>query len=436
MIKRLKKKFIVMTMTALVLLLAFIVAGMNIINYQNTVRTADETLATISSTEIMAPGTEDSTGNDADESSFGGGTPPGFVAGEGIGDKERMEKRERFFEQRGDSSFFTVLVDSSGNTEEIETASISYIDDDDAQEYLGMAEKDGGEKGFAGSFRYSRETVGDSTKYTFLECTETLANLHRFLITSIVMSLVGLLIIFIAVLIVSGMIVRPVAESYEKQKRFITDAGHEIKTPLTIINANVDVMEMEEGENECLTDIRQQVERLTGLTNDLVMLSRMEEGEQTVELTEIPVSDIVSETVSSFTAVAKESDKNIETDIQPMLSMKGDHKTIEQLTSILMENALKYSPEGETISVKMKRDGRNIDLNVHNKTMSEVNNESLSHVFDRFYRMDESRNSDTGGHGIGLSVAQAIVNTHGGKIRAWTEDGSSFDITATFPALQ
>ena len=135
------------------------------------------------------------------------------------------------------------------------------------------------------------------------------------------------------------------AESYEKQKQFITDAGHEIKTPLTIIQADADVLEMELGENEWLADIQNNVRRLTDLTNDLVSLARMEEGGTPLELVEMPLSDVVTETAQTFHTLAQAQNKELGLAVEPMLSMDADEKAISKLVGILMDNALKYSPE-------------------------------------------------------------------------------------------
>jgi len=181
-----------------------------------------------------------------------------------------------------------------------------------------------------------------------------------------------------------------------------------------------------------LGDIGDQVDRLTDLTNDLVYLSRMEEGSDLV-MSELPLSDLVSETTSSFEALARDNGKAIETNIEPMLTATGSTKELEKLVSILLENAVKYSDASEPIKVNLKKDGRNNILEIANRTSEKLDSESLPHVFERFYRTDESRNSATGGHGIGLSMASAIVSAHKGRIAARTTDGYDFIVTAVLP---
>ena len=266
----------------------------------------------------------------------------------------------------------------------------------------------------------------------FLDCRQEISSFRIFLFISLGMALMGFLIFFFVILFFSGRIIRPVAESYEKQKRFITDAGHELKTPLTIIQADVDVLEMETGENEWLADIRKQTQRLSGLTRDLVYLSRMEEAENALPMIEFPFSDVVAETAASFQALAKTQGKPFLCDIQPMLSLKGNEKAIQQSVNILLDNALKYSPAGGTVSLTVKKQGKTLLLTVCNTTAAPVPAGELPRLFERFYRPDTSRNSRTGGYGIGLSVAKAITTAHNGKIHAGS-NGDTLQITVTLP---
>ena len=230
----------------------------------------------------------------------------------------------------------------------------------------------------------------------------------------------------------SGRIIRPILDAYEKQKRFITDASHEIKTPLTIISADTDVLEMEYGGSEWLSDIRAQTRRLAGLTNELVTLSRMEEPDYKLSLLEFSVSDAVSETAANFQALAQAQGKKLILKVPPMLTLTGNEKSIRQLVGILMDNALKFSPEETDILLVLEKQSRGLRLSVTNLSDTEIPKEHLNLLFDRFYRTDPSRNSDSGGHGIGLSVAKAIVTAHGGKIQASSE-GRLITITASIP---
>lgn len=158
----------------------------------------------------------------------------------------------------------------------------------------------------------------------------------------------------------------------------------------------------------------------------------MEEDRAPVAMIEFPISDLAEEMVRSFQALARTQEKTFTSRIEPMLSYKGDEKSLRQLLSILLDNALKYSEPGGTISLELGRQGKNLHLSVYN-TCPVMEREHLAHLFDRFYRTDSSRNSQTGGYGLGLSIAAAITAAHRGRISASTEDGHSLRITVTLP---
>lgn len=407
MIRKLKLKFVVLAMTALFCLLAVIVAGMNVINYNSVVREADMILSVLSQNR---------------------GTFPEFGGEFGRPLPNNMSPEVPY-----ESRYFSVSLNESGDIVNTETSRIASVDENTAIEYAKTVSNRNKTQGFIDEYRYVLRSEPNGIRIVFLDCGRTLGSFYNFLTASIAMAFLGFIIVFVVIFICSGKIIKPIAESYEKQKRFITDAGHEIKTPLTIINANVDILEMELGENESLTDIQQQTKRLASLTNDLVMLARMEESENTLQKIEFPVSDVVMEIAKPFQTLALQQGKELVCNIQPMLTLNGNDKAIEQLVSIFMDNALKYSPEGGSISLDLVKQNKTIYLSVFNTTETEIRQNQLNQIFDRFYRIDSSRNSETGGHGIGLSVAKAIVSAHGGKIEAWSRDGHSFQISASFP---
>ncbi|MBO5271071.1 MAG: HAMP domain-containing histidine kinase [Clostridia bacterium] len=408
MIRRLKIRFIVLSMVSLFALLAVIVTGMTLLNYRTVTAEADEILTLLSRNHGKFPGTT-------------GGAP-----------EDRLPPHLSP-ELPHEARYFSVLIADNGDVVQVDLARISSVDKETAILYAKSAMNDTRDSAFLDRFRFAKNTEGAGVRLTFLDCGRQLDAFRNFFFTSITMAFVGLIIVFFVIFFCAGRILRPIAESYEKQKRFITDAGHEIKTPLTVIRANTDLLEMEIGENESLTEIRTQSARLTDLTNDLVLLSRMEESAQTMPMIEFPLSEIVEDTLSGFRAIAEIEGKTIETDIEPMCSMSGNARAIERLLILLTDNALKYSPNGTTVHVALKQSTHLVSLSIGNQTCEPIDPSTLEHVFDRFYRADPSRNSDTGGHGIGLSVAKAIVDAHGGKIRATAPSPETFLITASFP---
>ncbi len=413
MIRKLKIKFIVLAMTALLCLLAVIVIGMNVINYNSVVEESDEILSYLSQNKGIFP---EHNGNFGDRPN-GNRFPPGFSP-------------ETAYESR----YFSVLLSSSGEIISINTSQITSVDEEEAMEYAQKIADTGVTRGFTDDFRYYAYGEFDGTRVLFLDCGRRLNSFNSFLVASIAMSLIGYIAVFIIVFVLSGKILRPIVESYEKQRQFITDAGHELKTPLTVINANLDLLEMELGDgNESLCDIRQQTKRLRTLTEDLVMLTRMEESERSLQKIDFPLSELVAEAAHPFGNMAVSQGKEFICTVQPLLTLNGNGKSIEQLVCILLDNALKYSPAGGKIALSLIKKNRSVYLTVFNTVQNEIKQDQLKRVFDRFYRTDNSRNSETGGHGIGLSVAKAIVTVHGGTIGASSQDGRSFQITAVLP---
>lgn len=408
MIRRLKIGFITLSMSSLFILLTVLVFGMNLLNFHAVMYEADKVLAVLTKNNGDFPEHKPK-GNEHLPSNMSPETP---------------------YESR----FFSVLLTQSGEILSAETNRIAVIDEQEAAVYGAEAFHTQRTKGFIDEYRFARKPDGDNIRITFLDCGRNLHAFRTFLRMSILMSLCGFIIVFVIFSFCAGRMIRPIAESYEKQKRFITDAGHELKTPLTIINANVDVLEMEFGENECLRDIQQQTRRLTAMTNELVLLSRMEEPGNNLSKIEFSISETVAEAAIPFRILAQQQDKHFICQLQPGLTMKGNQKTIFQLVSILMDNAIKYSPTGGTVSIRLSKLGRILHLVVYNTASYTITKEILIHVFDRFYRTDPSRNSETGGYGIGLSVAQAIVNAHDGKIQATTPDEQSFQISVVLPS--
>lgn len=400
-------------MFSLLLVLTIIMGSINLLNYRKIVRDADTVLSILSANNGTFPKTDN----------FKDGGEP----------MERDAFRPLSPELPYESRYFSVMLTGSGSILTTDTGMIAAIDTATAVEYARTIFEQKKTRGFVGNYRYIQAGSDQGTLIIFLDCGRNLSTFRTFLLTSCAISLLGLLAVFALIILLSGQIVKPVLESYEKQKRFITDAGHEIKTPLSIINADADVLEIDIGENEWLQDIQKQILHLTELTNNLICLSRMEEGQTQLQMIDFPFSDLAGETAQSFQALAKTQGKTFLCRIQPMLSLCGDAKALTQLISILLDNALKYSDKNGTISLSIEKQGKAVILSVYNTTES-ISRESLKHLFDRFYRADASRNSGTGGYGIGLSIAKAIVEGHKGKISASTQDGHSLSITVTLPA--
>ncbi len=404
MLNRIRIKFITLSMTALFVLLFVIIAGMNVVNYRTIIGEADSTLFMLSENKGKFP-------------PFAGKELPPFMS------------QETPYETR----YFSMVMSHNKELIDADISRIVEVDVKKAYEYAISVMKMEEESGFIEQYRYISQKENGLQRITFLDMGRKMYSYQTFLKTSIVIGVLGYIGFFLVIVIFSRKIVRPVAESYEKQRRFITDAGHEIKTPLAIIKADVDVLEMDWGENEWLEDIQKQAKRLAGLTNDLVYLSRMEEEEKDMQMIEFPFSDVVQETVSSFQALTKTQNKYLQCTIPPLMSLTGNEKAIRQLINILIDNAIKYSPEKGLIFVDAKKQGKNLILSVFNTTQTPVPKEKLDMIFERFYRLDDSRSTMTGGYGIGLSVAKAIVSAHNGKINAVSDGDCAIKIVISLP---
>ena len=410
MIKKLRFKFVLAAMLSLFAVLFVIIGAVNVLNYQSIVSDADSTLYLLEQNDGKFP--------IRDKRPFGQMAPNGNT----------HVSPELPYQSR----FFSVVIDKSGGVVSADTEKIAAVDYDTAVSYAKRVVLSKRENGFMGRYRYLLSNIGENYRVIFLDCTKDLDTFSTFLLSSIAISLLGLLAVFVLIFLLSGRIVRPFSESYEKQKRFITDAGHEIKTPITIIDADAEVLEGEIGESEWLSDIKTQTRRLAELTNNLIYLSRMQEGNDRIQSIDFPISDVVRETALSFNSRALTEQKNLSVFTEPMLSYKGDEKAIAQLVSILVDNAVKYSDAESEIYVSLRKNGKNLDLSVYNRA-SGVETQNLDRLFDRFYRDDPSRNSKTGGHGIGLSIAKAISEAHKGKIVAWSPENGMICITVLLP---
>ena len=306
----------------------------------------------------------------------------------------------------------------------------SLLPDQDAlQDKVIEAIKVGKTSGFIGSYRFLKVESNVGNLILFLNCQRELDSFESFLKNSILISFVVIVSVLILVILVSKKVIAPIQETYITQKQFITGASHELKTPLAIISSNADVLEMEHGDSKWTNNIHNQVERLSSLVNSLVVFSRMEEKDS-VERAQFNLTEALKSRIEDFNELANFQKKYIVTDIDSALNYYGEKDSIVQLMDILLENAIKYAPEDSDILVCLKKNRKNAILKVSNK--ADVKKGDLSKVFDRFYRLDESRNSTIKGYGIGLSMAQLIAEKHKETIRAYAPKDGIFKIEMRF----
>lgn len=398
MIKKLRTKFIIMSTVSLLVLLVIIVLSSNLLAYREMVKDADNILSMISDR-----------GGRRDNMS-----PPEKIKK----DFPKIQSPEVMYEAR----FFVANVRINEQEKSVNTENIIMVDDELAMDYTNVVLEKSSKCGFIGDFRFKKVDKGDEMLIFFLDCGRKLHTFKNTLIINCLISFAGFIIISIIIVFYSKKIVGPVSESYEKQKQFISIAGHEIKTPLTIIDADSEVLRMDIGEdNEWLEDICKQTSRLAQLTNDMLSLSRMDAGKTQSSMIKFPISDVIYETVQSFQTLARSNGHEIESDILSDISYLGDERGIRQLVGILLDNAIKYSIDDTPVKLCFERKGHSLILSVQNKS-EHYEPEQIDKFFDRFYRTEKSRASEKGGYGLGLSIAKAIVELHKGKITATIKD--------------
>ncbi len=284
--------------------------------------------------------------------------------------------------------------------------------------------------GYKNNYIYLNSKQGENSLIVFIDFQKELDDAITVATVSLVVGLITMFFILILVYWLSKWAIKPIARSVERQKQFITDAGHELKTPLAIISADAEVLEMCEGENEWVSSIKNQTARMDELVKNLVKLSKMDEVRKKRENARFNLSEAVADTASGFETSAKHAGRDFSVNIAPDIRYNGEESEIRQLISILCDNAIKYSDEHGLIKLSVYRSGKSVVIDMYN-TCEYVDPETVSRLFDRFYRADKSRSRETGGYGIGLSIAKAIVERHKGKIRAFTNGttGITFKVT-------
>ena len=403
MFKSLRRKFITTAVGSVAVVIAILAIALNFINYYKLEERIDTTLLDASKSQALI----------------------------------------KIFAEDGDD---LVITKNSSSTTDYNGFSIAKVDDygriiktyrddtlipdqDALQHKVIGALNSGKTSGFIGSYRFLKAETNVGNLILFLNCQRELDSQHSFEKNSLLISIGVIASVFVLIVLVSKRVIAPIQETYIKQKQFITGASHELKTPLAIISSNADVLEMMNGDSKWTQNIHNQVDRLTSLVNSLVVFSRMEEKD-TVERSRFDLTSALESRIEDFDELANFQKKNIVTDVDSNLYYFGEEASIVQLMDILLENAIKYAPEDSSISVSLKKNRKYAILKVSNK--AEVKKGDLSKVFERFYRLDESRNSAIKGYGIGLSMAQLIAEKHKETIRAYAPEDGIFKIEMRF----
>lgn len=416
MIQKLRKQFILVAMCSTLAVLSVIIGAMNILYYQRIITNADSLLYFLAENDARFPDNLYQSKKEVQQE---------------IQKFQDMPKKFRHpitAETPYETRFFSVRLAEDGEVILVDTGRITAVKTKDAISFAQSVIETGKETGFQDNYRYLFTSKNYGSLVIFVDISRELSSFRTILYTSIIVSVLGILAVFILVLFFSKIVFRPVADSYAKQKQFITDASHELKTPLTIISANIEVLEMESEENNWTVSIKKQIDRMIHLVEQMVSLSKMDEEQVVINKEQLNFSEIVKDMAQSFEPVALQQNKKFDNHIEENITVIGDEKLLRQMLSLLLENAVKYSNEEGKISLDCRKKGSKTQLTIWN-SVEEIQKGNLAVLFERFYRLDSSRNSEKGGSGIGLSIVKSIVDAHKGKISANSEDGKSLEIS-------
>ena len=398
MINKYRKKFIFISMLSLFIVLALVIGLINILNYAKVVADCDFTIERLINKE--GPFIERKEPEDISDL-----LPPPMD-----GEMQFDFNKELRFQVR----YFIVTLNADGSFKEADLTHIASIDEELASSYAKKVTAKNKTKGFFQDFRYLKYEEEGNSKIIFLESHKELASANYFFVFSFISSAAGFILVFILIWLLSKIVVKPFVKNQEKQKMFITDASHELKTPLTIISADIDVLELENGQSEWTNSIRKQVERLRKLTSQLTMLSKMDEELGEIQLSEFNLSDALFEAVDDYKNLFLNDELPLDVNIEKDIIFKGNQELFNELFVVMFDNANKYA-EGE-IKITLTKENKTIKLEFMNKAT--VPNGNLDYLFNRFTRLDSDRNSQSGGSGIGLAIAKEIVDLHQGTIKA------------------
>ena len=404
MFKSLRRKFVATSVASVAVVIILMASTLNFINYYKMGQRVDDSLYEASKSSALVTIFSD-------------------------GEEDMIVTKNTASKTPNNNGFSIAKIDENKNVIR------SYRDDvlikgkDDLQKLVTDAVNESSTSGYVGTYRYLKVNNDAGNLVLLLNTQRDLDSFHAFMRNSIIVSSIVILSVFILLVLISKKVIAPIQQSYQKQKQFITDASHELKTPLAIIRSNTDVLELENGDSKWTKNIQNQVDRLTSLVNSLVVFSRMEEKD-TVEKAKFNLSESLHARIDDFEELASFQKKHIIADIDNNIYYRGEQQAIVQLMDILLENAIKYATKETNINVALKKNKKYATMKISNQ--ANVKKGDLRKVFDRFYRLDESRNSTIKGYGIGLSMAKLITEKHKEVIKAYAPEDGIFKIEVRF----
>jgi signal transduction histidine kinase len=430
-IKKLKNKFLVISMCSFIAVMVIIGGLIYIGTLTVSRREAHEVTQSIIDnggelpsvkTVIRDDGSDDNGQDSEDDEDITNPTPKEnlnnflktlFGSGRNI-----LSNKDQWYATR----YFSVIFDRQNNVTDIKADRIASVDLQQAKQYALAVSKNTFSFGSIGNYYYQVSKQKNRTIVVFVDSTNQIRLTNRILYMALILLGFGSIISFLVLRALSYKVIAPEIRNAEQQKQFITNASHELKTPLAVIKANTQVQEMMNGKDEWSESTMHQVDRMTGLIQNLVTIVRAEEKEDAGDRTDTDISEAIRDTVKSYAPVAENAGETLNQNIGDGIHMNAVESQIRQLATLLIDNAIKYCDEKGTIDVTVIQKGRGIRLSVSN-SYADGKNVDYSKFFERFYRADQSHNVDKGGYGIGLSIAESLVKQYNGSINASWKDG-------------
>ncbi len=438
MIQKLQRRFIKIAGFSAVSLMIVLMVPLNIFIYFWTGSELKKTLSYIIEVGGVLPDFADVQQKDQESETFRAymqKNPPQSAAAEGDaagteaeGEDLRLGQGLHFnAESIYQLRFFLVKLSREGEAENFTLNHIAAVDREKAESmasrYRNRLFDSGYLKEDGIDYYYLVRNIGNGESVIgFLDCSREMQTFRLEYGSSIGFGLLMVLTLLIIIYVLSKKAMQPYIDNMESQKQFITNAGHELKTPLAIISANTEVIEMLNGKSEWTDSIMAQVHRSTGLINELITLSRMSEAHEAV-FEDVDLTEEVTEAAESFRTLILQQGKKLETEIMPKVTVRAERAFSAELINILLDNAAKYCDDGGTVRVELKKKGRAGALLRVQNDYRDGADVDYSRLFQRFYREDSSHNSKKSGYGIGLAMAQTIMERVKGSINAYWKDG-------------
>lgn len=406
MIKRLRKRFIRIAMLSVTIVVVLLTIIVNVANFVSTDSDLADMLKLIHENQGAIPAH-----NPPPDNRMENEQPEDKVSGEMPG---LPFNQETPFSTR----YFYIRFDGNGEVYGFGLEHIAAVTEERIGEYAAIAIKHGPGYGYYSGYKYYVVRHGENRYMAiFLDCYQELRAVRAVAFWSVLADIICIALVYILVMLFSGRAINPVVKSVERQKQFITDAGHELKTPITVIATSLKVLEMETGRQKWIDKAKVQTEKLIELVNSLVTLSRLDEEESPLKFADFSISETVCETAESFRDFSESKGHELQISVAPGISYCGDEYAIRQLVSILLDNAIKYALDGTPVLFSLGKMKKGVVIYTVNECET-IGQEDMNKLFDRFYRADKSRNTETGGFGIGLSIARSIAEGHKGSVKA------------------